>query len=498
MHAPGHGPGRNGRPRSGRAATTSAHRHLPRAGRRQSHLRQKPVKLGAILNNLGNVLSLLGRRPEARKAFDESIRVKERLRYRLPRRSGVPPLSQRRLSQPRRHAQRPGPAGRSGGDLPQVIGHAASWPGTRRAWTSATTWRWPSRMGQFLHQHGKSDEAERHLRKALSIWQKPSPTTPTRAASGTTWRAGYRALGDFLGDGNRPGEAESALRQALATFDQFAADFSLVPQYREEFRRGPPPGSAACSLDPKRKWKLKRPFVKPSPCGKNWSPIFPTPRTIARAGRRPGEPRDGVLPLAEAGRVGSGLPSGHGARRKAGRGLPDHLALSPGPGSNLSGSGRALVQVERPRTQLEMFNRAIEQIEAVRGLRTRLTPRPGRCCGTPTEPASVRRPAAGQVEHPAGGERAVVRAQPRHQAAASSTLPNRPIGIFDSMYVDVLRRHLLEDVRLDHRRGDAVDQDAARGQLLADSALVKAITPALAACSGRRSGCPPCRRSRRR
>ena len=264
-------------------------------------------KLGAILNNLGNVLSLLGRRPEARKAFDESIRVKEQLVTDFP----DDPEYRRFLSVGYHNLAGMlndlGQPAEAEAIYRKSLGmRQAPWPGTRRAWTSATTWRWPikgwaSSCTNTASLTRPSAICARHCRSGRSS----SPTTPTCAASGTTWCAVIGALGDFLGDGNRPGEAESALRQALATFDQFAADFSLVPQYREEFARTATRLGRVLARSEK-KWKLKRPFVKPSPCGKNWSPIFPIPRTIAwPCWPTPWRPRTGT-PVGRAGRVGSG------------------------------------------------------------------------------------------------------------------------------------------------------------------------------------------------
>ena len=75
--------------------------------------------------------------------------------------------------------------------------------------------------------------------------------------------------------------------------------------------------------------------------------------------------------------------------------------------------------------------------------------------------ASICRPPAGQVEHPAGRRTS---SRP-YIATPPMTPPPRPCrsgpsGSSTSMYSHVLRRHLLEDVRLDHRRRDAVDEDA--------------------------------------
>ena len=83
-------------------------------------------------------------------------------------------------------------------------------------------------------------------------------------------------------------------------------------------------------------------------------------------------------------------------------------------------------------------------------------------------------------------------------AATSAGSPRRPSGMRDGHVVDVLLRDLAEDRRVDHRRRDAVDEDAGARDVLADR-LRERRSPRPSTRSTRLpSGCPPCRRSRRR
>src|SRR6185503_7128983 len=96
----------------------------------------------------------------------------------------------------------------------------------------------------------------------------------------------------------------------------------------------------------------------------------------------------------------------------------------------------------------------------------------GRCrsaaAGVATRFRSIGRPSAGNIEHRAGRERAVGRGAEGgerrdlldgHEAAARD---------FRQHEVDVLLRHLVEDCGLGRRRGDAVDRDVVRSELLAE------------------------------
>src|SRR5664279_4504773 len=82
--------------------------------------------------------------------------------------------------------------------------------------------------------------------------------------------------------------------------------------------------------------------------------------------------------------------------------------------------------------------------------------------------ALIRRAAAGNVEHRAGGEGAVLRGQPRHHRGEFLYQNETPLRNLRKHEVDVLLRQLVEDRGLGSSRGHRVDGDIVSGEFLAE------------------------------
>ena len=80
---------------------------------------------------------------------------------------------------------------------------------------------------------------------------------------------------------------------------------------------------------------------------------------------------------------------------------------------------------------------------------------------------SIRCPAARQIKHSAGAERAVLRAEPGNHGGNFFLAPKTVHRNPGSHVLNVTLRNAVEDFGLDDGRRDAIDQDAGFGQFFA-------------------------------
>lgn len=92
----------------------------------------------------------------------------------------------------------------------------------------------------------------------------------------------------------------------------------------------------------------------------------------------------------------------------------------------------------------------------------------GACIRSWATEALIRCPAARDIEHRAGRERHLPRAQEADHRRDFLRLPDAPHRDAADHVLDMLWRQLLQQFGLDHRRRHGVDQDALRGDLLGD------------------------------